>query len=66
MSSVEVVFCIYFLTLLRKVSIEGNSVDPDPIGSVWSGYTLFDQEASKLFSRRQKQMTFVVIGALGG
>ena len=33
-------------------------------GAVRSGFTLFDQESLKHFSRRQKQKTFVVIGAL--
>ena len=36
------------------------SVDPDQTS------TLFVEEASKTFSRRQKQMTFIVIGALRG
>ena len=31
------------------MAVETNSVDPDqtaPTGAVWSGFTLFDQEAS--------------------
>ena len=42
-------------------------MDPDqtaPTGSVWSESALFVREASKHFNRRQKQTTFVVIGAL--
>ena len=47
--------------------METNSVDPDQtahIGAVWSESTLFVGKASKIFSRRQKQSNFVVIGAL--
>ena len=42
-------------------------MDPEqtaPIGAVLSVSTLFAIEASKYFSRREKQTTFVVIGAL--
>ena len=42
-------------------------MDPDqtaPIGTVSSGSTLFATEAFKHFSRREKQTTFVAIGAL--
>ena len=38
-------------------------MDPDqtaPIGAVWSGFALFEQEASKTV----RQMTFAVIGTL--
>ena len=50
-----------------NVSTETDSVDPDqtaPIGAVCSGFTLFDQEASKTFQQMAKQTTFVGIGAL--
>ena len=52
---------------MTNLSIEANSVDSyqtAPIGAVWYGSTLFVIEANKTFCRRQKQMTFVVIGAL--
>ena len=44
--------------------MEANSVDPDqtaPTGAVSSGSTLFVKEASKHFSRKQKQMTFALL-----
>ena len=53
------------ITLLTNLSIETNRVDSDhtaPKGAVWSGSTLF--RLHKHFSRREKQMTFVTIGAL--
>ena len=51
------VCCKYLLTLLTNLSIEGNSVDSAetaPIGPVWSGSTLFDQEASRTFRQTTK------------
>ena len=60
MLSVQVICCIYLLTLLTNVSIEANSVDPDqtaPVRLLWV-YTVCDLVASKTF-----QTTFVVIGA---
>ena len=49
--------------IFANVSAETNSVDSDqtdPIGSVQSESTLFDQKASK--TNQQRQMIFVVIG----
>ena len=66
MSSAEVVCCKYLHNITDELSIEANSVDPEqtaPIGAVWSGSTLFAIGARD-FSRWEKQMTFVVIGAL--
>ena len=45
----EVVCCKYLSYIADKLSKEANSVDPEqtaPIGSVWSGSTLFAIEAS--------------------
>ena len=55
------------LTLLTNLNIEANRLDPDQtalIGAVWSGSTLFVIKLLKHFSRREKQTTFVLIGAL--
>ena len=49
MSSAEVVCCKYLPSITDILSIEANSVDPEqtaPIGTVWSGATLFAIEAS--------------------
>ena len=59
--SAQAVCCKYFLTLFTYVSIEANSVDPDqtvPLGAVWSGSSLFDQEASKTFQQTPKADNF--------
>ena len=61
MVSAKAVCCIYLLTLLINVSTQANSVDPDqtaPVGAVWSGSTLFDQEASKIFQQMAKAAEF--------
>ena len=61
MTSAEVICCIYLLTLLTNVSVEANSVEPDqtaPVGAVWSGSTLSDQEASKTFQQTTKADNF--------
>ena len=53
----SLVICIYFLTLFTYASVEANSVDPDqaaPLGSIWSGSIVFDQEASKTFGQMTK------------
>ena len=59
MSSAEVVFCKKLPNFTDELNIEANSVDPEqtaPIGAVLSGFSHF--------SRREKQTTFVAIGAL--
>ena len=50
-------------TLLTNVSVKANSVNPDqtaPVGAVWSGSRLFNQEAFK----PSQQTTFVETGTL--
>ena len=67
MSSAEVVCCKYLPNITDELSIESNSVGPEQaalIGAVLSGSTQFAIEAFKDFSRREKQTTFVGIGAL--
>ena len=68
MSSAKVVCCIWFPDVVDLFWVwRANVVDPDraaPKGAVWSGSTLFVNEASKHFCRREKQTTFfAVIGA---
>ena len=66
MSSAEVVCCESLPSITDELSIEANSADPEqtaPIGAVRSGSTLFVRFL-KHFSRREKQTTFVAIGAL--
>ena len=49
MLSAEVVCCKYLPNITDELSIEANSMDPEPtapIGAVWSGSTLFAIEAS--------------------
>ena len=49
MSSAEVVGCKQLPNITDELSIEANSVAPEqtaPIGTVWSGSTLFAIEAS--------------------
>ena len=49
MSSAEVVCCKLLPNITDELSIEANTVDPEqtaPIGTVWSGPTLFATEAS--------------------
>ena len=49
MSSAEVVCCRLLPNMTDELSIEANSVNPGqtvPKGAVWSGFTLFDIEAS--------------------
>ena len=46
------------IILNNNISIEANSLDPDPTcttGAVWYRSILFAQEASKHFSRRQNR-----------
>ena len=67
MSSVYVVCWIFLQTFQTYFCIQANSVDPDqtaPKGAVWSGSTLFAEVTFNVTSRRQKQTTKVVIGAL--
>ena len=46
MSSAEVVCCKKVPKITDELSKEANSVDPEPIGAVWSGFTLFAIEAT--------------------
>ena len=49
MLSAEVVCCKYLPNITDELSIEANNVHPEktaPIGTVWSGSTLFAIEAS--------------------
>ena len=41
MSSVYVVCWIFLQTFQTYFCIQANSVDPDPVGAVWSESTLF-------------------------
>ena len=45
---------------MSNIRVDANSVDPDQIGAVWSGSTLFVKEASKCFSRQQEHTTFFI------
>ena len=56
MSSAEVVCCKKLPKTTDELSIEANSVDPEQTAPIEAAY--------KHFSRREKQRTFVAIGAL--
>ena len=56
MSSAEVVFCKKLPNFTDELNIEANSVDPEQTAPILSGFSHF--------SRREKQTTFVAIGAL--
>ena len=46
-----------FTNIIDECKLEANGVDPDetaPVGAVLSGFTLFDQEASKTFQQTTK------------
>ena len=48
MSSAGIFCCIYLPNITDEFSIEANSMNPEqtaPIGTVWSGSTLFAKEA---------------------
>ena len=68
MLSAEVVCCKLLPSITDNLSIEANSMDPEltaPIGAVRAGPTPFALDwLLKHFSRREKQTTFVAIGAL--
>ena len=49
------------LTLLTYLDIQANSVDPSRSSLIWV-HTIC-RKATKAFTKRQKQTTFVVIGA---
>ena len=66
MSSAEVVCCKLLPYITNKLNIEANSVDPEqtaPIEQSDLGSHCLPQRLLKHFSRREKQTTFVVIGA---
>ena len=62
MSSAEVVCCKYLPSITDKLSIEANSVDPEQTAHI--GPHCLPYRLLKHFSRREKQITFVAIGAL--
>ena len=63
MSSAEAVCCKYLPNITDELSIEANSVDPEQEQSNLSPHYL-PYRLFKHFSRREKQTTFVAIGAL--
>ena len=66
MSSAEVVCCKQLPYITDELSIEANSVDPEQTAHsslIWV-QTVCHRGLFKYLSRREKQTTFVVIGAL--
>ena len=66
MFSAEVVCCKKLCNITDKLSIEANSMDPEQTAPIQSnlGSHCLPYRLIKHFSRREKQTTFVVIGAV--
>ena len=64
MSSAEIVCCEKLPNITDELSIEAKSMDPEQTAQSGLGLHCLPLRLFKHFSRREKQTTFVVTGAL--